>query len=190
MGTQMSDVTFDNYSRFIGEKGASKMYAWCVFMKGSRLFLNSIEAVEYILHPTFPDPVRRVVDREHSFALQSEGWGTFVINARVFFKVGEATHERYYLRLEENNWPRGPELKQFPNEETKRVYLTLFDSRFEWRKTSTIVRRSGVSDQLVNQILQDLSTAGYARKAYYKSIDNEELWGPTSIVGILPTPAS
>jgi transcription initiation factor IIF auxiliary subunit len=189
MGTKMTDLKFDNYSRFIGEKDGYRTYAWCVFMDVSKTVLSNIETVEYILHPTFPEPVRRINDREHCFVLQSEGWGDFVINIRVFFRDAQTMHSRYLLKLEEDNWPRGPKMEQFPNEQTKVIYSTLLDDRYEWRKMSTIIRRSGLPEEEIEHILQNLAKQGYARQAYYKSVDNQELWGATFIVRVLPQPA-
>jgi predicted transcriptional regulator len=95
-----------------------------------------------------------------------------------------------FVHTDEDNWPRGPKMEQFPNEQTQIVYSILLDDRFEWRKLSTIIRRSGIPESTARSILQDLMEQGYARKAPYKSIDKQELWGATFIVRILPKPVN
>ena len=48
--------------------------------------------MEYTLHPSFPDPVRTVLDREHRFAIMSNGWGSFLMEIRVIYEDG---HEEF-----------------------------------------------------------------------------------------------
>lgn len=184
----MSDLQFNNYSRFIGENHGKRTFAWCTFLDVGRAVLDTVETVEYILHPTFPDPVRRIDDREHCFALLSSGWGVFTIDIRVHFKDGRTERERYKLRLAEDDWPRGPKMDPVPDAPTKAVYDTLFDERFEWRKMSTIARRSGLAEGDAESILDRLSEQGLVRRAFFISIDNQTLWGATAIVGRLPEP--
>ena len=43
----------------------------------------------YTLHSTFRNPVRKVSDRESKFRLETEGWGTFTIYAKVVLKNKE-----------------------------------------------------------------------------------------------------
>lgn len=66
---------------------------WTVFLIADDKTLDDIHHVDYTLHPTFPDPVRRVSTRGTSpgkgFFLSSNGWGTFTIGIRVTFKDGE-----------------------------------------------------------------------------------------------------
>ena len=48
--------------------------------------LNKIEYVEYHLHSSFKNPVKRVRKIGGGFALSMKGWGTFNLKARVVFK--------------------------------------------------------------------------------------------------------
>ena len=51
--------------------------------------LNDIDHVEYILHPTFPNPIRTVKTRKGGFVLRNSGWGTFPLRAFVYTKSGK-----------------------------------------------------------------------------------------------------
>ena len=73
---------------------------WWVWIEGSAQELDSIERVIYILHPTFPSPVREVKDRASKFRLETPGWGVFLIRATVKHKDGRETSLQHYLTLE------------------------------------------------------------------------------------------
>jgi transcription initiation factor IIF auxiliary subunit len=45
--------------------------------------------VTYILHPTFPEPIRTVADRASKFQLRCSGWGIFRIPVTVRLKNGQ-----------------------------------------------------------------------------------------------------
>lgn len=51
--------------------------------------LDNVEKVKYILHPTFPDPIRMVKNPSEGFRLKTNGWGTFKTQAFVYFKDGK-----------------------------------------------------------------------------------------------------
>jgi transcription initiation factor IIF auxiliary subunit len=74
-------------------------YEWRVFLKEDQATLGRINCVEYTLHPTFPDPVRRVCDANGGFALGSEGWGEFTVLLKIEWKDGRATRQQYRLDL-------------------------------------------------------------------------------------------
>lgn len=190
MVTQMSSFNFNHYSRFDRVKHDKQVYAWCVFLDEPKSVLDDVIAVEYILHPTFPDPIRRISDRAHCFALESEAWGGFGIEIRIFLSGGEIERARYYIKLEDDNWARGLKLEKFPDSQTELLYTNLFHDRFDWRKISTLVRIVGIPEEQVAAKLVNLSKDGFVRKAYFKSVDKQELWGATynDKVRILPTP--
>ena len=101
----MSDISFKNYSRYLGKKRDVDFYAWCIFFDGPKDVLSEILAVEYVLDPTFPDPVRRVMSRDSLFALHAVGWGDFDVGIRVIFKSGKSQRSKYRLKLVKGNWP-------------------------------------------------------------------------------------
>lgn len=81
-------ITADNTSRRVRED----WWDWEVFIQGPEEALQQVQCVEYTLHPTFPRPVREMVDRgqgAHAFPFSASGWGTFKIPIRVFLKNGQ-----------------------------------------------------------------------------------------------------
>lgn len=78
-------ISADNTSRYVG----GGRWDWTVFIKAVPEVLERIECVEYTLHPTFPNPVRRqcaLGDRRFPFALTTNGWGTFEIGIKIVLK--------------------------------------------------------------------------------------------------------
>src|SRR4051812_10696149 len=68
-----------------------KSWKWTAFIAGPPDKLTNIACVEYTLHPTFPNPVRKVCNTtnpRYPFGLEAVGWGTFNIHAKVEFKDG------------------------------------------------------------------------------------------------------
>lgn len=77
-------------------------WRWTVFVEGSETALDRIRCVEYRLHPTFPDPVRRVCRRgtgSRAFALSSAGWGTFEVGLRLLLRDGTTEELRHHLKF-------------------------------------------------------------------------------------------
>ena len=75
-------------------------WEWSVWVEGEKEDLKRIEFVEYTLHPTFPDPVRRVINIGSKFRLNASGWGGFTIRALVVTKSGEKKTLRHNLQLD------------------------------------------------------------------------------------------
>jgi hypothetical protein len=148
--------------------------------------MDAVQEVEYTLDPSFPDPVRVSRDREHSYALQSEAWGSFLAHIRIFRRDGEIVRQGFRVGMEENAWPMGARLTAFDSTDEKVVYEALFDPQWEWRKRSTLARRAGLTIEQTDKALGKLESARAARKAYFQSIDHDDLWGVTCIVGLLP----
>jgi transcription initiation factor IIF auxiliary subunit len=74
---------------------------WTVWIDGPTEKLDEIDQVEYILHPTFPQPVRTVRERSTNFRLDSRGWGEFMIHAKITTKNGQVLDLDHWLRLRE-----------------------------------------------------------------------------------------
>jgi transcription initiation factor IIF auxiliary subunit len=184
----MSKLIFNNYSRYMRTTQDHKIFALCVFLRGDENLMNSIRMVEYVLHPTFPNPVREITDREHCFVLQTEAWGIFNMQINVYFEDGRREDVDYQVKLEQDDWPKGPKMTSFESGTQRQIYESLFDPKWQWRKISTIAKLADQTTENATRVLEDLSTKGFVRKAYYRSIDNKELWGATSVVGVLPVP--
>jgi transcription initiation factor IIF auxiliary subunit len=74
-------------------------WRWSVWLDGTKQDLDKIAAVEWRLHPSFPEPVRKTSDRKNKFRLDTAGWGVFMINAAVTMKDGSVTKLRHHLQL-------------------------------------------------------------------------------------------
>jgi hypothetical protein len=74
-------------------------WKWSVWVDGKQESIEQVDRVEYILHPTFPDPVRLVTDRASNFKLNSKGWGEFMIHANVVTKTGRTLRLNHWLKL-------------------------------------------------------------------------------------------
>ena len=97
-------IRFDNYAKKAGRRGSNDWYQWRIFVNENEAVLDKIDYVSYILHPTFPNPIRIVRDRESKFALESAGWGSFTMFITIRFKDGTEQEVRYFLDLGKK-WP-------------------------------------------------------------------------------------
>ena len=76
-----------NTARLIDSRGSTDWWSWTAFIEPSGdASLDDVKYVEYILHPSFPNPIRRVRSPQDGFALTTKGWGVFPLTARVVFK--------------------------------------------------------------------------------------------------------
>ena len=74
-------------------------WTWWIWIEANENQLNQIDEVTYTLHPTFHNPVRRIRDKKNKFRLQTEGWGTFLIYARLLLNTGEQIDLQHQLYL-------------------------------------------------------------------------------------------
>jgi transcription initiation factor IIF auxiliary subunit len=72
---------------------------WSVWIEGAWGEIDTVTSVEWRLHPTFPNPVRRVTDKTTSFRLDTSGWGVFLILADVHKEGGRTERLQHYLQL-------------------------------------------------------------------------------------------
>lgn len=71
---------------------------WSAYLTGSDV--SNVEYVEYILHPTFENPMRKIENPAYGFRLETSGWGTFDLKAIVHFKDGTHHLLTHNLKLE------------------------------------------------------------------------------------------
>lgn len=90
-----SDIHLANSATYLGEG----RYEWTVFVMTEKAILDKIEYVEYMLHPTFPEPIRVATNRDDNFSLSANGWGEFLIRAKVVLKNGDTIPVEYWLQL-------------------------------------------------------------------------------------------
>lgn len=81
-------------------------WTWAVWVEASDEALGQIDSVEWRLHPTFSNPVRRIRDRASKFRLETGGWGVFKIVALVRLTNGEEVKLGHNLKL---HYPDGEE---------------------------------------------------------------------------------
>jgi transcription initiation factor IIF auxiliary subunit len=74
-------------------------WQWSVWLDGTDEELDSVDHVIYILHPTFSTPVRRIGDRSTNFRLDTSGWGTFTLHAKIAYHDGTETSIDHDLLL-------------------------------------------------------------------------------------------
>jgi hypothetical protein len=80
---------------------ADGRWDWSIWIDGPDVELDQVESVEWVLHPTFPEPIVRVKQRQSKFRLDSFSLGEFEINAHVTAKSGRRQHLKHWLRLPE-----------------------------------------------------------------------------------------
>ncbi len=95
-------VKFNNLARDAGSNffyPGRRQYDWIVYVDEDEGILQQIAAVEYLLHRTFSNPLRRKTDPTDHFAVRSTGWGGFTILITVFLKSGVRFETSYDLDL-------------------------------------------------------------------------------------------
>lgn len=80
---RLSEMPFVQTSR---RRGNEDWWDWEIHLEESEEKLDEIEYVEYTLHDTFPNPIRRIYDRSSGFKLETNGWGIFTVYIRIHFK--------------------------------------------------------------------------------------------------------
>jgi transcription initiation factor IIF auxiliary subunit len=75
-------------------------WKWWIWIEGSEAELDQVDHVVYMLHPTFPNPVRTIKERSTKFRLETAGWGVFLIRAKVMLKQGKEISLSHQLVLE------------------------------------------------------------------------------------------
>ena len=93
------EIKVDNTAKYVG----NGRYDWTVSIVADKSVLSKIQAVEYTLHPTFPDPVRRGTGPR--FSISANGWGEFSIKVKIIYKDRNRspTTLNYWLRLFEKS---------------------------------------------------------------------------------------
>ena len=85
-------------SEYAGSEGKD-WWKWAVWIDGPDEALDALNFVEYFLHPTFPNPVHSIRNRQTRFRLNASGWGGFTINVTLHFKDGSTKKLSHFLEL-------------------------------------------------------------------------------------------
>jgi transcription initiation factor IIF auxiliary subunit len=88
-------ISIEQDSRYLD----NDRWAWSVRLKGTSAELDDIDHVVYVLHPTFHNPVREIRDRATNFRMETKGWGSFTIYAKVVYRDGHETGLEHELVL-------------------------------------------------------------------------------------------
>jgi len=82
-------MKLNNSSKYliVDSAGDTDWWRWSAFLDDvTQEELDSIKYVEYHLHPSFKNPIRRSKSSRDNFVITAKGWGVFEITARVTFK--------------------------------------------------------------------------------------------------------
>jgi transcription initiation factor IIF auxiliary subunit len=74
-------------------------WQWAAWIDARPQQLEAIQSVTYTLHPSFRNPIRKITDRQSKFRIDSEGWGSFVLVARIELQSGETKLLKHELEL-------------------------------------------------------------------------------------------
>ncbi|HRW10265.1 MAG TPA: hypothetical protein P5121_34415 [Caldilineaceae bacterium] len=86
----------------------SGWWRWSVWLDGAPEALNQVNTVDYILHPTFREPVQQVTNRNSNFRLDASGWGEFLIRANVHLHDGSTQRLEQWLHLDADEQGAAP----------------------------------------------------------------------------------
>ena len=99
-----SEIRFNNYAKAARQSQGRTYYDWRVFVDESASVLNQIAEVQYLLHPTFPNPLQVRTDPKDKFAVEASGWGQFTIQITIRYKNGSTRLANYQLDFNKA-WP-------------------------------------------------------------------------------------
>lgn len=90
-------------------------WSWQIWIDAADKALDKINYVEYTLHSTFKNPVRKVNDRSSKFMLKEEGWGAFTVYAKIILNNGSTVLLEHDLQLV---YPDGEKLEEHKERES------------------------------------------------------------------------
>lgn len=102
--TQAAEETIEvrNSSVYLGKNRyeGKGVWEWTIYVRGDKSTLDEIQCVTYTLHPTFPDPIRKVChmgEIDRAFSHTTRGWGTFTVDVLISFKDGSELGKKHQL---------------------------------------------------------------------------------------------
>jgi hypothetical protein len=97
-------IKFNNYAKPVNTQDRRTYFKWRVFVDEPDQVLNRIAEVQYLLHPTFPEPLQIRTNPNDKFAVDASGWGEFLIQITIKYKDQTTVKTGYQLNLG-NRWP-------------------------------------------------------------------------------------
>ena len=77
----------------------SGWWQWAVWLEGPSNELDQVASVDYVLHPTFREPVQQRANRAENFRLDASGWGEFMIHIHIHLRDGQVVKQEHWLSL-------------------------------------------------------------------------------------------
>ena len=151
------NVRFDNYSKRVGMRSGKDYFVWRVFVDENSDALDQIKSVQYLLHPTFPNPLRISENRKSKFALESSGWGNFNMQITVTFNDETKCETSYNLDLGKP-WPAEETLKKVEDVPENLFFVNGIPDLYEALKKSGRVEEATylVQNFLISSFNEDL----------------------------------
>ena len=130
-------------------RSSANGWDWSVWLEGEPTELDDVVSATYILHPSFPDPVKERTDRSTGFRLDASGWGEFRIRVKVRLRSGSELALEHDLQLDS---PQG----RAPRKE-RAIFVT---SAASDRATVRSLQRSLTSENITVQTTADDAATG------------------------------
>ena len=86
--TKYVPIVFGSISLYLGKKSNSQhTHNWSCYVRGinDEDISYFVKKVEFLLHPSFPEP--KITVEKFPFEIYQTGWGEFDIGIKVFFVV-------------------------------------------------------------------------------------------------------
>lgn len=82
---------------------SDNLWDWEAWLDGPIDEINRVEYVLWELHPSFPEPIQRVVNRSDNFRLKYFSFGEFRISANVYLLGGESSKLSHWLSFRDES---------------------------------------------------------------------------------------
>lgn len=138
--------SFDTTLRLVNDSSVERdgWWHWSAWLEGPDRDLDMVNAVTYLLHPTFRPQRQTVVDRSTKFALKSSAWGEFLLAADVQLNSGDSVRLERWLELGPSSSDDSTS-KKSPSPREPRIYISgsLADSNLV-QQLATALEQRGV----------------------------------------------
>ncbi|WP_339708433.1 pYEATS domain-containing protein [uncultured Kriegella sp.] len=108
------------------DKNRKDYFEWAIWIENGELDVSEIDYVEYLLHSTFKNRLRKVTDVSTGFKLKSKGWGEFRIEISITKKDGETLQMAHWLVLRDFYQSAESE-NEVPRMTSKKIYISHAD---------------------------------------------------------------
>lgn len=127
-------------------------FDWEIWLDDGEHLINKIKFVEYILHSSFPNRIRKRTNVADNFRLQTSGWGEFMILIHIVEKDGQTFEMSHWLNLGNN--------------------ISKDDYNDELKKSSRITPPNAEGGQSIKKMFLSYDNANARMAAYIESLLN------------------